>query len=83
MNSEGWPPVMTKILCYVVGHSFSTDKDENFSIFLANLLQMLDEFVALLKLAANINDLLDIMVRSELHGADIDLNKITQKILQR
>lgn len=43
---------------------------------------MLDELVALLKLAADFDNLLDVMVCSELHGANVDLDGIAQEILK-
>lgn len=50
-------------------------------MLLANLVKVLDQFVALLEVTADFNDLLNIVVGSELKGSNIDLYKVFQEIL--
>lgn len=81
MNSKSWPAVLAKVLGNVVCDTLSTDEDENFRILLADLVEVLNELGSLLKVAANFNDLSDVVVSRQFHRADVDLNEIAQEIL--
>jgi hypothetical protein len=81
VNGQCWPSILTKVLGDVVRDALSTDKDEHLGVLAADLVEMLDEFVALLKVAADFNDLFDVVVGSEFHGADVNLNKVFQEVL--
>lgn len=49
------------------GDSLSADKDENLSILSADDIKVFDQLGAFLKVAADFNDLGDVMVCCELH----------------
>ena len=74
---------MPKVLGNVVGHPLRPDEDKYFSILLADLVEVLDELIPLLEITADFNNLGDVVVSSELHGANIDLNEIAQEVLYR
>ena len=72
---------MTEVFGDIVRYTLSGNEDENLGILCADLVEVLDELVSLFKVAANLDDLLDIGVSGELHGADVDLDRVTQEIL--
>jgi hypothetical protein len=82
MDGESRPSVHTQILGDVVRNAFRANEDKNFGVFSADLIQMLDQLGPFLKLAANADNLLDVVVGSELHGSDVTLDKILQEILK-
>ena len=81
MNGQGRPAILAQVLRDVVCDALGTYEDQDLSIFLTNLVQVLDEFRTLFKVAADLNNLLDIMIGGKFCGADIDLNKVFQEIL--
>ena len=83
MNGECWPTVLTKVFRDLVCDSLSADKDENLSVLSADDIKMFDQLGALLKVAADFDDLGDVMVCCELHRTNIDLDKVFQKILEK
>jgi hypothetical protein len=62
MDSQGWPSIRTKIFCYIVGNAFGANEDENFSIFSTDLIKVLNQFGSFLEIAADFNNLLDIVI---------------------
>jgi hypothetical protein len=82
VNGEGGPAVLTQILRDIVGHTLGGDEDEHLGVLRADLVQVLDELVPLLKVAANFNDLLDVRVGSQFHGTNVHLNEILEEVLQ-
>ena len=83
MDGQRRPSILTEVLGDVVCDTLCADEDKNLSVLLADLVQVLDELGALLKVTANLNDLLNIVVCGELHRTDVDLNEIFQEILKR
>lgn len=81
MDGQGRPTILTEVLCDIVRYSFGPDEDEHLRIFLADLIQVLDEFRALLKIAADFYDLLDIVVGGELRRTNVDLDEVLQEVL--
>ena len=81
MNGECWPTVLTKVFRDVVCDPLSANKDENLSVLSADDIKMFDQLGALLKVAADFDDLGNVMVRCELHRTNIDLDKVFQEIL--
>ena len=67
---------MTEILRNVVRDVLSTDEDQHLIMLLADLVEVLEELRPLLKVADDLDDLLDVMVGSEHHGADVDLDEV-------
>ena len=65
-----------EILRNVVRDTLSTDKDQHLRMLLADLVEVLEELRPLLKVADDLDDLLDVMVGSEHHGADVDLDEV-------
>ena len=83
MDCEGWPPVLTEVFGNVVRNSLGGNENKDFGILSANLVKVFDQFVALLKIAADVNNLLNVMVGSQLHGANVDLDHVLEKILEK
>jgi len=81
MDRKSWPAILTKMFRDVVGHAFGRNEDQHLGILLADLIEVLDEFVPLLKVAADLHNLLDIVVSCQLHGTDIDLNRVAKEVL--
>ena len=46
-----------------------------------DLVEVLDELRTLLKVAANLNNLLDVVIGGQLRGSDVDLNEVLQEVL--
>jgi len=82
MNGECWPTVLTKVFRDVVCDPLSADKDENLSVLSANDIKMFDQLGAFFKVAADFDDLGNVMVRCELHRTNIDLDEVFQEILE-
>jgi hypothetical protein len=82
VNSECWPTVLTKVFRDVICDPLSADKDENLGILSADDIKMFDQLRAFLKVAADFDDLGNVMVRCELHRTNIDLDKVFQEILK-
>jgi len=82
MNSKGGPALLSKIFCNIVRNSLSGHKNEDLGIFCTNLIEMFDQFVTLFEVAANFNDLLDVVVCGQLHRTDVDLYHIPKEVLE-
>lgn len=83
MNCKSRPSVLTKVFRDIVRNPLRADEDKYLGIFLTHLIQMLDQLAALLEVAADLNELLDVVVRRQFHGSDVDLNEILQEILEQ
>lgn len=73
---------MTKILGDIVRDTLRADEDEDLRVLGTDLVEVLDQFASLIKIAADFDDLLDVVVRSKFHGTDVALNHILQEILR-
>ena len=67
MNSQCWPTVLTEVFCDIIRNPLSANKDENLSILSTDDIKMLDQLGTLLKIAADFNDLGNVMICCELH----------------
>ena len=67
MNGKCWPAVLTKVFRDVICHPLSANEDENLGILSADDIKMLDQLRPFLKVAADFNELGNVMVRRELH----------------
>ena len=83
MDSKSRPTVLAKILGDIVRNSLGTDEDENLGVFLADLIQVLDELRSLLEITANFDDLLNVVIGSKLSRTNVDLDEIFQEVLRR
>ena len=81
MDGKGGPAILTEVFGDIVRYTLSGNEDENLGILCTDLVEVLDELVSLFEVAANLDDLLDIGVSGELHGADVDLDRVSQEIL--
>ena len=81
MNGECWPTVLTKVFRNVVCDPLSADKNENLGVLSADDIKMFDQLGAFLKVAADFDDLSNVMIRCELHRTNINLDKVFQEIL--
>jgi hypothetical protein len=82
MNGKRWPAILAKVFCDIIRNPLSANEYENLSILSADNIKMLDQLGTLLKVTADFNNLGDVMIRCELHRANIDLNKVLQEILK-
>jgi len=80
---QSGPTVLPQIFRDVVSNPFGPYEDQDLCIFSADLIQVLDQFGPLLEIAADLNDLLDVVVGSQLHGTNVDLDHILQEVLQK
>ena len=72
MDGKSRPAVLTEVFGNVVRNTFRSDKYQYFSILSADLIKMFDQLGALLKVAADFDDLLDVVVGGKLHGPYVD-----------
>ena len=82
MNGECWPTILTKVFRDLVCDPLSADKDENLSVLSADDIKMFDQLGAFLEVAADFDDLGNVMIRCKLHRTNIDLDKVFQEILE-
>jgi hypothetical protein len=78
VNGKRRPSVLTKVLGQVVGDPLRTDEDEDLGVLRRDLLKVLDELAALLKVGADLDDLSDVEVGRELEGTDGDLDEVLE-----
>ena len=81
MDGECWPSVGSKVFGEVIGNSLGTDEDEDLGVLARDLLEVLEESVSLVVLGNNLDDLLDIVVGSQLERTNVDLDKVVLEIL--
>lgn len=81
MDSERRPSVLPKVFCYLVRNPFGSNKNQDLCVFCADLVEMLYQFRSLLKVAANFHNLTDVVVRSEFHRANVNLDHVSKEIL--
>lgn len=82
VNCECWPTILTEILGDVVGHTLRTNENKYFGVFAADLIEMFDEFAALFEVGADFDMLSDVVVSSEFHRADVNLDHVVEEILR-
>ena len=83
MDGQSWPSVLTEVLGDVVRNTLGANEDEHLRVLLADLVQVLDELRPLLEVADDLDDLLDVVVGSELHRTNVDLNEVLQEVLMK
>lgn len=83
VDGQRGPSVLTEVLSNIVSDTLSADENEDFGILLLNLLKVLDKLGALLKVAADFDDLLNVVVGGEFERTDVDLNEVAQKVLEK
>ena len=81
VDCERRPTVLAEVLGNVICDTLRANEDEDLCVFLRDLFEVLAELRPLLKVTYDLNDLLDVVVRGELHGADVDLDEVLQKVL--
>lgn len=62
MYRQSGPTILPQIFRDVVSNPFGPYEDQNLGIFGADLIQVLDQFCPLLEIAADLDDLLDVVV---------------------
>lgn len=83
VDSQRRPAILAQVLGDIIGDTLGGDENQHFGVLSADLVEVLDELVALLEITADLNDLLDIRVGGQLHGTDVDLNGISKEILEK
>lgn len=81
VNGERRPAILTQIFGDIVRNPLCTNKNQDFSILLANLVKMFDQLVAFFEVTADFDDLRDVVIGRKLHGTNVNLNEILQEIL--
>jgi hypothetical protein len=74
---------LTEILGDIVRGTLGADKDEDFGVFVGDLIEVLKKLVTLIKIGAHFDHLCNVRVSSELHRADIDLDVVSEEVLER
>ena len=81
MDGQSGPAVLAKVLGDVVCDTLRANEDKNLRVLLADLVEVLNKLRPLLELGADLNDLSNVVVGSELHGPDVHLDEILEEIL--
>ena len=81
MNCESGPSILTEVTRDIVRNTLGADENEHFRVLLTDLVEVLDQLCPLLKVAANFDNLRDVVVRRQLHRTDVDLNEVLQEVL--
>lgn len=81
VDGQRWPSILTEVLGDVVRDSFCADEDQHLGVFLTDLVEVLDEFRPLLEVAADLHNLLDIVVGGKLCRTDVNLDEVLQEVL--
>lgn len=76
MDGESWPAVLAKVFGDVVRNAFRPDKYKYLSVLRADLIKMSDQLSTLLEVAADFDNLLNVVVGSEFHRPNVDLNHV-------
>ncbi|KAI3481231.1 hypothetical protein L1887_56447 [Cichorium endivia] len=74
------PAVLAEVLGEVVGDALGAGEDDDLAVLLRDGLEVADKLALLLKLGANLDDLLDVVVCGELGGANVDLGKVVEEV---
>ena len=80
MNGQRGPSVLPQKLGQVIGDPLGTDKDQDLGVLLRDLVEVLDELASLLKVGADGDLLGDVVVGFQLHGTDVDLDKVLLEV---
>ena len=67
---------MSQVLGDVIRNALSSDENKNFGVLCAYTFQVLNQFIALFKVRADLNYLTDAVVCCKFCGAYIDLDEI-------
>lgn len=81
MNSQCWPTILSQVLSDIIGDTLSSDEDEDFCVLIADDVEMFQEFPSLFEVRADLDELSDVVVGSQLHRTDGDLDEVVQEIL--
>jgi hypothetical protein len=81
VDGKCWPSVGSEVFGEIIGNSLGTNEDEDLGVLARDLLEVLEEPVSLVVLGNNLDDLLDIVVGSQLEGTNVDLDKVVLEIL--
>ena len=73
---------MAQIFRDIVGDSFRAHEDQDFGVLGTDLIQVLDRFRTLLEISDDVDNLLNVVVRSEFHRAYFDLIRDFQEVLE-
>lgn len=75
------PSILAQESGNIVGNTLGANKDENLVLLVIHdLLKVLNHTVALLHVTDNLNNLGDAVVGSQLHGTNVDLDKVMEKV---
>lgn len=67
MDGQRGPSILTEVLGDVICNTLRADEDEDLRVFLTDLVEVLDKLRPLLKVTHDLDDLLNVVVRGELH----------------
>jgi hypothetical protein len=80
VNSQRGPSVLPQELGEVVRDTLGAHEDENLCVLLTDLIEVLDELSTLFKVGAHLDVLSDVVVGGEVHGTDVDLDKVVLEV---
>jgi len=81
VDGECRPAVGSEVFGEVIGNSLGTNENEDLGVLARDLLEVLEEPVSLVVLGNNLDDLLDIVVGSQLERTNVDLDEVVLEIL--
>ena len=80
VDGERWPSIRSKELGQVVGGSLGTDENDNLSVLLRDLLEVLEELASLVELGADLDVLGHIVIGGQLERTDVNLDEVMQEV---
>ena len=80
VDGERGPSVLSEVLCDVVGDSLGGGEDDDLGVLVRDGVEVLDELASLLKVGADLNELLDVVVGGELHRSNVDLDRVLEEV---
>jgi hypothetical protein len=81
VDSERGPAVLPHELGQVVSNTLGRNENDDFGVLLRDLLEVLEEPWSFVVLGHDLDELCDVVVGSELHGTDVDLDVVMQEVL--
>ena len=81
VDGQCWPSILTEVLCDIVRNTFCADENEYLRVLLTDLVEVLNELRPLLKVTADLDNLLDVVVGRQLSRADVNLDEVLQEVL--
>ena len=80
VDRERGPAVLSEVLGNIVGDSLGGGEDDDLCVLVRDGVEVLDELSSLLKVGADLDELLDVVVGGQLHRSDVDLDRVLEEV---